>query len=1348
MQTSLLPFHLHRQTVQVPEGLTLQEIVDHIFPKKIPGVDIIINIGDHVVPRSNWKSVKPKSHTLVGVNAVAAGGKGGGKKNPLAIIISIALIVAAPYIVTAIAPVAGAAVAAGTATFAQTLTVAAIRIGISMVGFLATSMLSSVPKQRASPQASPAEPSSQFIEGASNKVDRYGVIPVVLGTNRMFPPQAALAYTETSANKQYVRQIFTYGFGKVVVSDRRLGETLLSEYTGVEMNDRLNGDLIDGVTLYSNDVFQDGYSVLVSSATGYVTRTTQRDTDEADVDITFTQGLTEYNDSAQRGNRTVQFEIQFSPTGAGTWSNGISNVAFGSQDVTVDSPQAWNKTSNKRIGYGVLALNLRTGVVSAISYDVNSSPNIPEDNIRIASFRTESTSATTGGPANIYDLVDERASHIPSKIASAGHFAFTYGGTGLTITVAAGTVTGQPWTVTDATAQALRITQHLKFPSNGQWDIRVKRITTDSENDRIRDQATLTAIRSIRYASPINQAEISGTAMRMLATDQLNGTVSSYNCTVSALIKDYNAGLDTWVDDVITSNPASVFRYVLQSPAFVKNLPDARINIEKLEEWHIYCEAQGLTYNRIIDQPTSIDDLLNDIAAAGMATTHKINGIYSVLIDNQRPTIQGMVTPRNSWGYNGSITYPDLPHALRVQFRNSAAGYNTDERIVYADGYTEETATLYERLQFDSCTNANLAWYYGRRYLATALLQPEIHTFNMDFENLTFNRGDKVIFVNDVILVGVGTGRIASLIYNAPVSPTTVIGFTLDDYVNIPSTSQFGVRIRYGNATGFLYHSLNTVIGETNTFTFTTPIAVASAPPLDSLCAFTEFGKELELIVTEIMMNKDHSARVVAVNYAPERFNATTGVIPAFSTNITVPIDFLRPESPELAGVIQSDESVMIRNSDGSYISRMIIPLINRNEPSVGVIVAARPVGATQYFRPSILSDTPEQVIIAGLQDGVSYDLQISYQRRTGLELLSQPLILNNTLYSGASASPANVTGFRVSASDSTGLFEWDNNADIDLSHYSMRFTRLTSGAAWETSQIIADTITSNRISLPMQSGTYLIKAVDILGNESSDATVIFSSDNGAFNNVVQLLDQQPSWAGTKDNTHEVDGELYLVDTTLPGYYYFDPEPFDLGDIYESVISSSLIAEGSFYNRVRDIPSIRGSSSIRGIGSTLIRTITSLRSVFSVRGIDPNDWYVNLEMRTSNDDVTWSSWGDFTVGKHIFRFIEFRLYMLSNNPDISPKITTAEVLIDMPDRYESGEDIACPPSGAIITYNLPFRNNPAVNITLQNGAVDDRLEYVYKTNTGFHVKVYNATTAGYVTRSLDYNSAGYGRIVS
>lgn len=307
-------------------------------------------------------------------------------------------------------------------------------------------------------------------------------------------------------------------------------------------------------------------------------------------------------------------------------------------------------------------------------------------------------------------------------------------------------------------------------------------------------------------------------------------------------------------------------------------------------------------------------------------------------------------------------------------------------------------------------------------------------------------------------------------------------------------------------------------------------------------------------------------------------------------------------------------------------------------------------------------------VVITGLEDGSAYDIRIYYQRITGLQLVSLPLTLSGVVYEGASAAPANVANFLVTSSESIGLFSWDENADIDLSHYVIKFSSLTTGATWATAQIVVDNIITNRISLPIQIGTYLIKAVDILGSESATATSIVSQDGGAFNNVVELLAQQPTWAGTKDNVQEFDGKLYLIDQTVVGYYYFDPEPLDLSEIYECTLSSSLVANGVFYNRVRDWASVRDEASVRGTDSIMIRNTVSIRDMFSVRGIDAGDWSITTQMRTSDDNVTWSAWQTFTVGKHIFRYVEFRLKIESFDPNVNVEVTTAEIVIAMPDR--------------------------------------------------------------------------------
>lgn len=1195
VQRSLLPFNNVFTTITVEECKTLQDVVNKTIPYSFKDCKLLVTLNNELVDPDKWATTKITENDVIGLNFVPQGGKGG--KTALAVVITVVAIVATIY-------TGGLAASAFAAeNYLAAAGYAAATVGISMAANMAIGRIMATPKQTIT-----RDKSEDNVYGlsTSNSIDRWGVVPINLGVNRMYPKQAAMPYTENIDNDAYLRQLFTWGYGNVTISDLKLGDTPLSSYTNVETEDRLSGNLNIGTNLYSNDVYQEDLNVALTYADGAVTRTSQTGADEIVVDISF-QGLTKYNSSGKRQNTSVQFKIETRPTGGSTWTTQMTP------------------------------------------------------------------------------------------------------------------------TVTAATAKVVRKSYRIVLNTNGQYDVQITRLTADSTDDRLIDASYWTAIRSVTYTNPVNFADISGTAMRIKATDQLNGSVNNFNAIVGTKIKSYDPDYNEWISGIVSSNPADIFRHVLQSPAFAKALPDSKIDLDKLAEWWVFCNDNNLSYNRIIDYETSVDDVLNDICAAGMATISKADNIYSVIIDNERPIIKGLITPRNSWEYEGSINYPDLPHGLRVEFRNAEKGYETDERLVFRDGYNESNATLYERLQFASCTNADLAYWYGKRYFATAILQPETHTFKMDFENLTFNRGDRITFVNDVILVGVGQGRIKELIDDG----TNVTGFKIDDMVAIPNTNNFGVRIRNGNGSGYTYHLLTTQVGQTDTFTFATPVAIADAPAVGSLCAFVEDGKELDLIITQIQPGKDHVATITAINYAPERFNPL-GPIPPFDSKITSRWDKIVPISPILGGDIISDMQGVLKNSDGSYTSTMIIPLINTNVIPVEPVVKVKEMGATEWFEPQYINRQPDVVTITGLQDGTTYDIRVYYSRVDGEQQYSLPLELNSVHFIGGSEPPADVTGFKVSVLNGIGLFEWDVNEDFDFAYYILKFNNDTINVDWNTSQIVYEKIQGNSVSLPIHEGTYLIKAVDYFGNESSNATTIVSYDSGAFNNVVERLTQEPDWDGVKQDVVVVNEHLRLADGKTEGWYYLDPSVFDLGEIFSCLLLSEMrigIVERSGQSRK-------------------VRSITNIRSVRYIRSTDEDiNWAIRLEMATSLDNITWTPWETFTAAQHVFRYIKFRLYMQTDSLTQTPEVYNFTIVIDMPDRYETGEDIEITnaSTGKEIEFEAPFRAVPSVNVTVQDGAVDDRIEFVTKTNSGFTIKIFNATLNTYVARSFDYIAAGYGR---
>lgn len=1243
IQTSVIPFDgLNRKTEIVPTGLTLSQIVSRVVPDSFGEFTAYVTINGEMIPSNMWGAIRPKENAVVGINVVPSGGGDG--KNPLATIITIVALVAAPYLAgvygaglaASLAGVYGP-VTAGQLAFAQGL----IRVGVSLAGFLAASSLSGAPTQSNQTRNSNVRESpTQFIEGASNAILKWGVVPANLGTNRMFPPQAALPYTEVIENDQYVRQLFTYGYGNITVEEEKIGETSLTSFTDFEQDDKFDADLSAGTSLFASSVFTDEKAILLEESNGYNTVTTQVDADESILDILFLQGLVYFDEEGLRTKWSVSFTVRYALTGTTDWS--------------------------------------------------------AEETFTVTSDRTS----------------------------------------------------------------VIRKSHRIVFPSKDQYDIQIKRDTADPTSDRVRDEATLTAVKTVEYENPVNFQGISGKAVRIKATDQLNGSIDKYNGVVSTKVLDYDSLSDTWVQRV-SSNPASIYRYVLQSDGFAKKLSDSQIDLTALEEWHVYCDSLGLKYNRVIDYETDIESLLNDITASGFASKYNVDGVYSVIVDNEKPVIKGVVTPRNSWGYKGGISYPELPHGLIVEFRNEDKGYAIDERIIYIGDYDETTATLYERIEFSSCTNSDLAYIYGRRYVANIQLQPEIHSFYQDPEFLTLKRGDRFTFVNDAILVGVGSARVKSLVYDDDNSPTEVVGFVVDDYLTIPSTSSFAVRMRYSDASGNIYHPLTTVVGETNTFYFTEPVALTGyvgatddylqeRQMLKSLCSFVEDGQELDLILLSSESDKNHNAKLRAINYAPERFDIDLQAIPPFESNVTNPLSSYRLIAPVLVGSILSDETAMTVNSDGSYLSRMIMKFNNLNdvEPSIGI--RARPSGGNVWFYPEILSSTSEELIITGLQDGKLYDFDIYYKGIETVRLTSPFLQLRNVKHVGGSSAPSDVADFRIDLPDATvGILNWTANAEIDISHYEVRYSTFYTGAVWDTSQILEEFVYENRLTTPFRGGTYLIKAVDILGNYSENASTVTTANLGQVRNVIKEIQEDSLFAGVKDNTRVVSDKLELIDTSLDGYYYFD-DSIHIGYVSTSYVTSSLSANGQFVNDIFDIVDIFAESDVfpSGVDNDLF-TVDDIFSIEDLFGIGSGSWYVELQYRTTDDDPdaspVWTDWLKFSVGFYEFRKMEFRVLLRSLQDGVTPSISALGVIIDVPDRIVRGEDLTVPVAGASITYDPEFQASPAVVITIQDGATGDQIEFTTKTSSGFSFKVYNTVSLSYVERTYDYISSGYGR---
>jgi len=409
-------------------------------------------------------------------------------------------------------------------------------------------------------------------------------------------------------------------------------------------------------------------------------------------------------------------------------------------------------------------------------------------------------------------------------------------------------------TFTAATNNALR--RSFRYPvAKGQYDVRVTRLTKDSNSTKVFDTLSWTAIKSFRIGNPpISFGKpLAITALRIRASKQLNGVVDTLNALVTSVTKSWDGS--AWVDAQETRNPADLMRLVLQGPANARAVTDGRVDLSTLAAFADHCTAKGYTFDMYRDFTASVRDTLRDVAAAGRAVPTFKDGKWSVTWEQEDAPVIQHFTPRNSRDFRWNQTYRTLPHGLRCKFVNAAKDYVEDELLCFADGYDKNSATLYEQAEFPGVTSAEIVYKHGLYRLADATDRPAVYTFTVDFEHLVAQRGDRVAMAYDVVEQGLASGRIKAVSGQE---------LTLDEPAVMEAGKFYGIRIRRRDGTSIV-RQVATVAGEQSVITIT-----GTVPEVGDLYTFGIRDQETGIYrILRIRPGSDLTAEVDLVDDGP-----------------------------------------------------------------------------------------------------------------------------------------------------------------------------------------------------------------------------------------------------------------------------------------------------------------------------------------------------------------------------------------------------------------------------------------------------------------------------------------------
>jgi len=490
---------------------------------------------------------------------------------------------------------------------------------------------------------------------------------------------------------------------------------------------------------------------------------------------------------------------------------------------------------------------------------------------------------------------------------------------------------------------------------------------------------------------------------------------------------------------------------------------------------------------------------------------------------------------------------------------------------------------------------------------------------------------------------------------------------------------------------------------------------------------------------------------IVAITYPSGGFNAKPFVVQGLTINEDLTVDVqlfehqdnfyawsTKSEAPTIpdttlpnpfnvqppASVTLSDQ--LIQYNDGTVIVALDIQ------------VGASPDSFVDFYQVEYKKNTETDYQIhaqgTGLNQRVlnvidqeTYDVRVKAINNIGV---SSTYVSAQRVIVGAVAPPSTVTDFSCNILGQEAHLNWEAVTDLDLAYYQIRYSTLTTGAEWQNSVSLIEKVSrpATSISVPARVGSYLIKAVDKLGNFSINETIVSTNvlAIGNFNSVATQT-ESPNFTGAKTNITLENNTLKLTSLASDGIYDFSA-PIDIGAVHTSRVTASI-------TQFAEDPTDLFDS---GRGFTLFDDATG-----SFDGDSVSNSNAHLEIALSDDNITYTEFRNFVIGDYTARYYKFRLYLISRDQATTPVISALSVSIDMEDRIQSENDIVSGAGTKTVTFTNPFKTaNYAVGITGENMATGDYFVVTNKTISNFQVTFYDSSDTA-ISRTFDMIAKGF-----
>lgn len=962
----------------------------------------ILMCDDMIIERDQWSSTIPREGQIITVRATVE--DSGGGSNPLKLILTIAVALIAPEIAWYFAE-----------NFAiSTVQFALIEGVVSLAGSLLINALFPPPKPALQNASRGTKESPTYsIHAGSNRARAFDPMPLIFGTHKIFPDLGAQPYTEFKGDDQYLYQVLHFGLSDTVLSNYKIGETALTEFSDYEVEE---SDMTGVLELFPGNVDSVSGAALTYNTT--VTRTTSTDTTEIQLDITGTLFVVDQNGATQ--TMPAAIEIEYSIAGQNDWQ------PF-------------------------------SGATAAVNFS-------------------------------------------------------------------------------NASRKPFRKTFSKKVTKN-QYDVRLKKTTQDHSGevfgtDTFFSELTLSAIKSFQPddGDYTGQKRI---AIKIKASGQLSGVIDRLSAEASAKIPVWNGA--SW-NTTTTSNPAWIYLEIARGKTinnrrvYGAGLADARIDIDAIKEWGVWCENKGLECNLVFDQLITTAEMLQIVARCGRGSPTWASGKLGIVWDEaDLPVVQVFGMP-NIVKATFKVEYitENLADEIVVNFVNKDKNWSMDQVRAIVPGISSPTNSV--EVDIMGVTNKTQA---GKE----ALLMAGRHKYHRrrvsweaDIEGLVCNRGDVVALSHDLtqwsesgrLLSGTSTNlalskavsfhatdtpyiqlrfpdggiEIYEVVQQAGVLTDTIVlvdpikksawqqtsAYSLDDDAEPSAWNGYYYRVQTAGTSGASEPTWPTEKGQTvvdGTVTWVcqgrapeaTPDADTYNRPMDWVWQFAPEptpGKKVKVIsVKPISLRRvEISAIDEESGYYLEEFGA-----PIYLTG-TLPGTIL----PSITNLEITE--TLVRSGDGFSV---VIHVTWDTVGPYGYAVVRAGFNGEQLTEYGKTNEKRLDIYSHGVTGSLTIEVTVfdPYNRWKSAGQTETTHVIQ-----GKSLAPSDVATIDAQAHETGIQIEWTQVSDIDIDQYILK-----TGASWATGTEIARIKGSSYLWKMQAAGSYdiMVKAVDTSGNESEN---------------------------------------------------------------------------------------------------------------------------------------------------------------------------------------------------------------------------------------------------------------------